>query len=193
MTRIAIIIGSTRPGRRGGQVAAWVREAAGRHRPATDFDVLDLHDHALPHLDESTPAIFGSYEREHTLRWAEAIGSYDGFVFVVPEYNHSFPAPLKNAIDFLYAEWNDKAAGFVTYGINDGVRAAEHLRQVLAELKVATVRTQVALSIHHDFTITDPLEPGTLTPGPHQEPTLTTMLDEVVAWSEALRSVRVPA
>ncbi|WP_106397017.1 NADPH-dependent FMN reductase [Actinocorallia populi] len=193
MTRIAIITGSTRPGRRGGNVTDWVLEAAGRHRPEVTFEVLDLHDHALPHLDETAPAIFGAYERAHTLHWAEAVGAYDGFVFVVPEYNHSFPAPLKNAIDFLYAEWNDKAAGFVTYGINGGVRAAEHLRQVLAELKVATVRTQVALSIHHDFAISDPLEPGTLTPGPHQEPALTTMLDEVVAWAGALKSLRVPA
>lgn len=194
MTRIAIIVGSTRPGRRGGKVAAWVRETAERHRPEVAFDLLDLHDHDLPHLDEAAPPIFGAYERGHTRRWAEAIGSCDGFVFVAPEYNHSFPGVLKTAIDFLFAEWNDKAAGFVTYGVQGGgIRAAEHLRQVLAEVKVATVRTQVALSLHHDFALTDPLEPGVLTPAPHQEPSLTAMVDEVVAWAEALRTLRVPA
>jgi NAD(P)H-dependent FMN reductase len=192
MTRIAIILGSTRHGRRGEAVARWVHEIAVRHRPEAEFDLLDLLDFELPHLDETTPAIFGSYEHEHTVRWAEAIGSCDGFIVVTPEYNHSFPAPLKNAIDFLFAEWNDKAAGFVSYGLHGGVRAVEHLRQVLAEMKVATVRTQVALSVHHDFVITDPLEPGTFAPGAHQEPTLTTMLDEVAAWAEALKALRVP-
>lgn len=194
MTRIAIIVGSTRPGRRAAAVAQWVHEVAQQHRPDDTYDVIDLRDYDLPHLDESAPAIFGMYEKEHTRRWAARIGAYDGFVFVAPEYNHSFPGALKDAIDFLFDEWADKAAGFVTYGAQaGGVRAAEHLRLVLAEVKVATVRTQVVLSLHHDFDITDPLESGTVTPGQHQEPALTGLIDEVSAWSEALKSLRVPA
>ena len=194
MTRIAIIVGSTRPNRRGETVARWVAEVAQRHPRVVagdaGFEVVDLAEYALPLLDEPVPAIFGDYRHLHTTRWAAAIDSFDGFVFVTPEYNHSVPAALKNAIDFLFAEWSDKAAGFVGYGIDGGTRAVEHLRLALAEVKVAGVRTQVALSLHHDFEITDPTEPGKFSPGPHREPTLTAMLDEVIAWSRALESLR---
>ncbi|MBT2224324.1 NADPH-dependent FMN reductase [Nonomuraea sp. NEAU-A123] len=190
MTKIAIIVGSTRPGRRGRAVAEWVADVATQEHPAVDFELLDLVDVGLPLLDEEQPALFGQYGNEHTARWAKTIGRFDGFVFVTPEYNHSVPGALKNALDFVYAEWNNKAAGFVSYGLHGGTRAVEHLRLILAELKVATVRTQVALSLFHDFTIPAPAEPGTFTPGPHQGKTLTTLLDEVVTWSSALQPVR---
>ncbi|NUR87370.1 MAG: NAD(P)H-dependent oxidoreductase [Nonomuraea sp.] len=190
MTRIGIIVGSTRPGRRGRAVADWVATVAAQERPEVDVEVVDLADFALPLLDEEQPAIFGQYGNAHTLRWAEAVARYDGFVFVTPEYNHSVPAALKNALDFVYAEWNHKAAGFVGYGLYGGVRAVEHLRLVLAELRVATVRTQVGLSLHDDFAV-----PDAFTPGPRQRETLVTLLDDVVAWARALRTVRegVPA
>ena len=113
-------------------------------------------------------------------------------MFVTAEYNHSIPAALKNAIDFLFTEWNHKAAGFVSYGVHSGTRAVEHLRQALAEVMIADVRTQVALSVFTDFVITDPTETGLFAPGDHQEPTLTTMLDEVIAWSQALQPLRHP-
>ncbi|MDQ3783412.1 MAG: NAD(P)H-dependent oxidoreductase [Actinomycetota bacterium] len=194
MTRIAIIIGSTRPGRRGEAVGRWVEEVAGRHPAVTageaTFEVVDLAEVGLPLLDEPVPAMFGEYRNAHTRRWAETIGSFDGFVFVTAEYNHSVPAALKNAIDFLFAEWNDKAAGFVSYGVHGGTRAVEHLRLSMAELKVADVRTQVALSVFTDFEITDPTEPGVFAPGEHQEPTLNEMLDEVIAWSRVLKPLR---
>jgi NAD(P)H-dependent FMN reductase len=193
MTRIAIILGSTRPGRRGGAVAEWVKEVADRHATTTSgvtFELVDLADYQLPLLDESTPAMFGQYAGAHTVRWAETVRSYDGFVFVTPEYNHSVPAALKNAIDYLFAEWNDKAAGFVSYGVHGGTRSVEHLRLALGEVKVADVRTQVALSLFADFEITDPTEQGVFTPGPNQEETLNELLDEVVAWSRALAPLR---
>jgi len=193
MTKIGIILGSTRPGRRGQQVAEWVAAVADKQEKDVTYEVVDLATFDLPVLDEEHPALFGKYGKEHTSRWAEAIGSYDGFVFVTPEYNHSVPGGLKNALDFLYAEWNNKAAGFVGYGLHGGTRAVEHLRTILAELKVATVRTQVVVSIFNDFTMTAPTETGTFTPGPHHEPTLITMLDEIVAWSEALKPLRDPA
>jgi NAD(P)H-dependent FMN reductase len=186
MTRIAIIIASTRPRRRGEAVARWVYDIATAREDA-DFEIVDLADYALPLLDEPLPAAIGDYHHQHTKRWAATIASFDGFVFVVPEYNHSVPAALKNAIDFLFAEWNDKAAGFVSYGLSGGTRAVEHLRLVMAELKVADVRTQVALSLFTDFDITDMAEPGLFRPGEHQRPTLIKLLDEVCGWAQALR------
>ncbi|MEV4316686.1 NAD(P)H-dependent oxidoreductase [Actinocrispum sp. NPDC049592] len=199
MTRIAVILGSTRPGRRGETVAKWVVETAQRHAAAmlgdAMFELVDLADYALPLLDEPVPAKFGQYRNAETERWSRTIGSYDGFVFVTPEYNHSMPASVKNAIDYLFAEWNDKAAGFVSYGVHGGTRAVEHLRLTLAEVKVATVRSQVVLSVFTDFDytgfdMTDPTSPGVFVPGNGQEEALTTMLDEVIAWSGALTPLR---
>jgi len=195
MTKIGIIVGATRPGRRGRAVAEWVAAVAAQERPAVEYEIVDVADFRLPLLDETQPALFGRYDKEHTARWAEAIARYDGFVFVTPEYNHSVPGALKNALDFLYAEWNNKAAGFVSYGLHGGTRAVEHLRLILAELRVATVRTHVVLSLFNDFTIPSPTEPGTLTPGPHQGKILTELIDDVVVWAQVLRQVRegVPA
>lgn len=197
MTRIAVIIGSTRPGRRGAVAARWVAEVARRHPAVTTggvvVEVVDLVDYELPLLDEPVPALFGDYRYAHTRDWAETIASFDGFVFVTPEYNHSVPAALKNAIDFLFAEWGNKAAGFVSYGVHGGTRAVEHLRQILAEVQVAAVRTQVALSVFTDFEASDPTDVDAthvLSPGDHQEPTLVTMLDELIAWSRALQALR---
>lgn len=199
MTRIAIIIGSTRPGRRGETVARWVDELAGRHPAVADgdatFEVVDLADFGLPLLDERLPAIVGEYGNAHTQRWAATIDSFDGFVFVTAEYNHSVPAALKSAIDYLFAEWNDKAAGFVSYGIHGGTRAVEHLRLALAEVKVADVRSQVVLPVFTEFEftdleMTDPTAPGVFSPSAYQEPALNEMLDEVIAWSRALEPLR---
>jgi len=193
MTKIGIILGSTRPGRRGQAVAEWVAAVAAKQDGDATYELVDLADFDLPVLDEEHPALFGKYGKEHTTRWAEAIGSYDGFVFVTAEYNHSVPGALKNGLDYLFAEWNNKAAGFVSYGLHGGTRAVEHLRLILAEMKVATVRSQVVLSLFNDFKFSDPTETGTFVPGPHQEPTLVTMLSEVVSWSQALKPLRDPA
>ena len=127
----------------------------------------------------------GQYTQPHTLAWAEKIASFDGFVFVTPEYNHSTSGALKNAIDFLFAEWNDKAAGFVSYGSAGGARAVEHLRLVMGELKVADVRGQVTLSLMTDFK-----NFSEFAPAEYQESQLATMLDQVVSWSNALTTVR---
>lgn len=183
--RIAVVVGSTRPGRRADAVAEWVQRLAAKREDAV-FEVLDIADFALPLLDEPLPAMSGRYSQPHTRRWAEAVAGYDGFVFVVPEYNHSVPGALKNAIDFLYGEWVDKAAGFVSYGASAaGVRAIEQLRLILSELQIATVRDQVALSLRTDFT-----DRTAFTPDEHQEHALGRMLDQVVRWSTALRPLR---
>jgi NAD(P)H-dependent FMN reductase len=184
MTRIAVIVGSVRPGRYGRGVADWVLAQTAQRRDA-EFELVDLADYPLPHLDEPVPASAGSYQNEHTKAWSQTIDGFDGFVFVTPEYNHSTSGVLKNAIDYLYAEWNNKAAGFVSYGVAGGARAVEHLRLVAAELQVATVRSQVALSLYTDFE-----NFVTLAPQPHQVQALSDTLDQVVAWSEALAPLR---
>jgi len=202
MTRIGVIVGSTRPGRRGAAVGRWVENLASRHAAVTagqaSVEVIDLAEQGLPLLDEPVPAMFGDYRNPHTHRWAAVISSFDAFVFVTPEYNHSVAAALKNAIDFLYAEWGDKAAGLVSYGVHGGTRAVDHLRLILAEVRAVVVPTQVALSVftEFDFTGFDPTDPtaaGVLSPSEDQEHTLSTMLTEIAAWSRALRSMRPAA
>src|SRR5437762_11152671 len=121
------------------------REKAHRRR------LLDIKDFNLPLLDEPMPPIMGQYSKPHTKAWAAKIGSFDGYAFVTPEYNHGISGALKNAIDFLFAEWNNKAAGFVSYGGAGGARAVEQLRLVLAEVQMATGRNQVLLSMFTDF------------------------------------------
>src|SRR5256885_8361374 len=115
MLRIEIIIGSTRPGRNGEAVAKWVHEIA-QKRSDAEFELVDIKDFNLPLLDEPVPAAMGNYSKPHTKAWGAKIDSFDGYVFVTPEYNHGMNGALKNAIDFLYREWNNKAAGFVGYG-----------------------------------------------------------------------------
>ncbi|RAY11858.1 NADPH-dependent FMN reductase [Actinomadura craniellae] len=187
MTRIGIILGSTRPGRNGEGVARWVHEIASRRTDA-EFELVDLLDYKLPHLDEAYPPSMGQYSQPHTLNWASKIASFDGFVMVTPEYNHSTSGALKNAIDFLFAEWNNKAVGFVSYGTVGGARAVEHLRLIAGELMMADVRNQVALSLHTDFENFSVFKPGV-----HQLDALTATLDQVVAWSTALAPLRTAA
>ncbi|HEY3955322.1 MAG TPA: NAD(P)H-dependent oxidoreductase [Streptosporangiaceae bacterium] len=187
MTRIGIILGSTRPNRNGEQVAKWVYGIASARTDA-EFELVDLRDYPLPHLDEPLPPSMGQYQNEHTRRWAEKIASFDGFVFVTPEYNHSTSGVLKNAIDFLYAEWHNKAAGFVSYGGVGGARAAEHLRLIAGELQMADVRQQVALSMLTEFE-----NFSVLRPGEYNRASLDTLLDQVIAWSKALAPLRQPA
>jgi NAD(P)H-dependent FMN reductase len=184
--RIAIILGSTRPGRVGEGVAQWVHAMASRRSDA-QYELVDIKDFNLPLLDEPVPPSRGQYSKDHTKRWAAKIDSFDGFVFVTPEYNHGTSAALKNAIDFLYKEWNNKAAGFVSYGSAGGTRAVESLRLVMGELQVADVRAQVILSLANDFE-----KFTTFKPTPDHEKPLALMLDQLVAWSAALRGVRQP-
>ena len=187
MIKVAIILGSTRPGRNGEQVAKWVHDLA-RKRTDASFELVDLKDHPLPLLDEPIPPSAGHYSQPHTKAWAEKIAGFDAFVFVAPEYNHGVSGALKNAIDFVYAEWNNKAAGFVSYGSAGGARAVEQLRLILAELQVATVRAQVMFSLSTEFE-----NMQTFKPGPGKEAQLTTMLNQLVAWGTALKTLRAPA
>src|SRR5688572_24261728 len=184
MLRFAIIIGSTRPGRVGESVARWAYELA-QKRSDAEFELVDIKDFDLPLLDEPVPPSQGKYSKEHTKKWAAKVASFDGYVFVTPEYNHGISGALKNAIDFLYAEWNNKAAGFVGYGSAGGARAVEHLRLVMAEVQVATVRNQVALSLFTDFE-----NFTTFKPDARHEKSVGQMLDQLVAWGGAMKTLR---
>src|SRR5438477_10918563 len=184
MFRIAIIIGSTRPGRNGEAVAKWVHEIA-QKRTDADFELVDIKDFNLPLLDEPVSPIMGQYNKPHTKIWAAKIGSFDGYVFVTPEYNHGIAGALKNAIDFLFREWNDKAVGFVSYGGAGGARAVEQLRLVLAEVQIATVRNQVLLSLFTDFENFSAFKPA-----PRHEQSVNAVFDQVITWGAALKPLR---
>jgi NAD(P)H-dependent FMN reductase len=184
MIRIAIIIGSTRPGRNGEAVAKWVYKIA-QKRTDAEFELVDIKDFNLPLLDEAVPPIMGQYSKPHTKTWAAKIGSFDAYVFVTPEYNHGISGALKNAIDFLFAEWTNKAAGFVSYGGASGARAVEQLRLVLAEVQIATVRNQTLLSMYTDFENFSVFKPG-----PTKEQSVDDMLDQLIAWGGALTTLR---
>jgi NAD(P)H-dependent FMN reductase len=183
-TQIGIILGSTRPNRNGEQVARWVHDVAAQRSDA-EFELVDLRDYPLPHLDEPVPPSLGQYQHDHTKEWAAKIECFDGFVMVTPEYNHSTSGVLKNALDYLYAEWNNKAVGFVSYGSAGGTRAVEHLRLVCGELQMADVRQQVALSLITEFE-----NYSVFKPGDYNLPALETLLDQVIAWSGALATLR---
>jgi NAD(P)H-dependent FMN reductase len=184
MLNVAIILGSTRPGRVGEAVAQWVYGIAKR-RTDTSFELVDIKDFNLPLLDEPIPPSRGHYTQPHTKTWAAKIAEFDAFVFVTPEYNHGIPGALKNAIDYLFREWNHKAAGFVSYGSAGGVRAVEQLRLVMAELHVADVRSQVMLSLFTDFE-----NYTTFKPAASREVDVNRMVDEVVAWGAVLKPLR---
>lgn len=184
MLRIAIVIGSTRPGRKAEAVARWVHQLA-TARGDADYALVDIADFDLPLLDEPVPPSMHQYSKPHTLKWADTIAGFDGFVFVTPEYNHSTSGALKNALDFLYQEWNNKACGFVGYGSAGGTRAVEHLRGIAAELQMASVRGQVQLSLFTDFENFQVFKPAEM----HQKP-VAAMLDQLLAWSGALKPLR---
>ena len=184
MTRIAVIVGSTRSNRMAPAVAQWVLENA-QNRADAEYELVDIADFDLPLLDEAYPPAMGRYEKEHTKKWAEKIASFDGFIFVTPEYNHSVPGALKNAVDYLYAEWNNKSIGFVSYGSAGGTRAVEAWRLIAAELQMADVRAQVFLSFGTDFASMTEFAPTEGSTG-----ALDSVYEQVETWAKALKTLR---
>ncbi len=182
--RIAVIIGSTRPGRIGEGVAKWVMESA-KKRGDAEFELLDIRDYNLPLLDEPLPTGMGQYAHEHTKTWAKKIAEYDGYIFVTPEYNHAPPASLKNALDFVGPEWANKAAAIVSYGSIGGVRAAEQLRQIFGQLQLADIRENVMLSLFTDFE-----NMSKFVPDPRHIPELEALFTQLLLWAKALKAVR---
>jgi NAD(P)H-dependent FMN reductase len=184
MLKVQIIVGSTRPGRKSEAVAKWVLEKA-RARGDAEYALVDLASFNLPQFDEPNSPASGKYIHPHTQAWSAQIAQADAFVFVTPEYNHSIPGVLKNALDFLYREWGNKAAGVVGYGGMGGARAVEQLRLILGELQVADVRSAVHLSLMTDWEAMT-----TFKPDPRHEKSLKAMLDQVLAWAGALKPLR---
>jgi NAD(P)H-dependent FMN reductase len=177
-SNIGIILGSTREGRVSPQVGAWVKELADKRGDA-NYTIIDIAEYKLPLLGEAGGDASGA------AAWSEIISKQDGFVFIVQEYNHSITGALKNALDYLREEWNNKAAGIVSYGSVGGARATEHLRGILSELLVAHVRVHPALSLFTDF------ENGTdFKPAAVQADSVNQMLDQVIPWTTALNTIR---
>jgi NAD(P)H-dependent FMN reductase len=174
--KIGIILGSTRQGRVSPQVGEWVKAIADKRGDA-DYEIVDIADFKLPFLGEAEAPGIGA--------WNEKLASLDGFVFIVQEYNHSITGALKNALDLAREAWNNKAAGIVSYGSTGGARAAEHLRGILGELKVADVRTHPTLSLFTDFENGSVFKPAEL-----HLTNVNAMLDEVNEWSGALKTIR---
>lgn len=150
--KIGIIVGSVRQGRAASAVGQWVKEVAEQHDDAT-FELVELADFDLPLL--TSPTVPGmanrAYDDERVTRWGQTIDSYDGFIFVTPEYNHSIPGAFKNAFDSLAPEWMGKTVGFVSYGADNGVRAVEHWRTIVANFSMHAVRQQVSLGLFTEF------------------------------------------
>lgn len=175
--KIGIIIGSTRPGRVSPQVGNWIKGIADQRVDAL-YEIVDIADYNLPFFGD--PA-----GEQQVAAWANKIAGLDGFVFVTAEYNHSITGALKNALDSARVEWYDKAAGIVSYGSSGGTRAAEHLRGILAELQVADVRTHPAFNIFTDFENYTTFKPAAL-----HTSHVSDMLNQVISWSTALKSLR---
>ena len=180
--RVGVIAGSTRPGRQSRTVAEWV---CADPIPSLDLRLIDLADSGLPLLSEPAPAAFGQYQQPATRSWSQLIETFDAFVLVTPEYNHSTSAALKNALDHLHREWRDKPVAFAGYGLDGGTRAVEHLRAIAAELGMAAVGPQVAISLRADYA------GGRLEPRSFQPEARKRMLDQLARWATALRALRL--
>jgi NAD(P)H-dependent FMN reductase len=186
MPNIQVILGSTRQGRSGDKVASWFMEHA-RARTALDAELVDLRDWPLPFFDQPLPPAMGSPTDALQQRWARQVARADGFVLVAPEYNHGYPAVLKNALDHLYAEWNGKPVAFVGYGgSGGGLRAVEQLRQVVVELEMVPLRQQVAIAgAHGAFD-----EQGRLRDAARYDAQAGALLDELTRWTSVLATAR---
>jgi NAD(P)H-dependent FMN reductase len=186
MPRLLIVIGSTRPGRSGLPIAEWF---AGRARGdgRFDVDVADLAEHDLPLLDEPHHPRLGRYTRQHTRDWSAPVEAADAVVLVTPEYNHGYPAALKNALDYLHREWNHKPVGFVSYGgVAAGTRAVQQLKPVVGALKMVAIMEAVNIPFHAQRIGDD----GRFTADEILGQAADAMLDELVRVEAALRPLR---
>jgi NAD(P)H-dependent FMN reductase len=185
--RLGIILGSTRTGRFADRPGAWFVELASK-RAELAVELVDLRDYPLPFFDEPKSPFREPSKHEVAVRWARKVAELDAFVFVTGEYNHGIPASLKNALDYLYAEWNRKPAAYVAYGNAGGARGVEQLRLNLVELQAAPLRSAVHIGRpeFHDML----LHGKTFADFPHLEQAANVMLDDLVWWGRALRAAR---
>lgn len=182
---LQIVIASTRPGRIGLPVARWFAEYARQHGDF-EVEVVDLAEINLPMLDEPAHPRLGQYTHQHTKEWSATISRGDAFVFVTPEYNYGFTAPLKNAIDYLHAEWQYKPVGFVSYGgIAGGTRAVQMLKQVVTTLSMVPVFSSVNIAFVGKL-----VEDGVFTPTPALTDSAHAVLSELATWTQAVSVLR---
>jgi len=185
--KIAIILSTTRAARFGHKAGEWLYDIA-KQRSDIDVDLIDLRDYPLPFFDEVASNAWVPTQNAEGVRWQKKIAPYDGFVFVTAEYNRSVPAVLKNALDFAYPEWNRKTAAFFGYGGVGAARAIEQLRLICVELQMAPTRSGVHLA-GADF-VAALREGKPISEFGYLKPTADTMLDELVWWTEALKTAR---
>jgi NAD(P)H-dependent FMN reductase len=186
MIAIKIVTGSIRPGRFNIQPASWLHSIA-QKRQDIHTELIDLEKIALPFHAEPAPPMSGKYTHEHTKKWSQTINAADGFVFITPEYNHSFSPVLKNALDYLYHEWNYKPVVFVSYGsLAGGSRAVEHLRTVAAELKMYDLKDQILFPNYWDNLDSQ----GNFTFTLEHEKQAISMLDSLTYWAQIMKDAR---
>lgn len=180
---LLVVVGSTRPGRSGRRIADWFVQRAERKATVT---VVDLRELDLPLLDEPHHPRLRRYVHQHTKDWSAIVDAADAVVFVTPEYNHGYPASVKNAIDFLHQEWQHKPVGFVSYGgVSAGTRAVAQLKQVVSAVKMVPVAEAVNIPFHTQFLDDDGVHPNDV-----MEQSADAMLDELVRVAAALRPLR---
>ena len=182
--KILVITSTTRKGRSGRKVADWYLAEAKKAAPEAEFELLDIADLNLSIFDEPVSPMYHQYTEEQE-KLAQTIGSADGYIFVTGEYNHSVPGSLKNFLDYLYAEWNHKVAGYVGYGAVGGVRAIEHLVQIMTELKVASLRDHVMINA-----IWEALDDNGVPKPGYVHGDITAQLTELLWWTNALKAAR---
>lgn len=187
MAKLEIIVASTRPNRVGPSIGRWVEEESATHGGFADVELVDLAEVGLPFMNEPKHPRLGQYTHQHTRDWSAKVAEADAFVFVMPEYNYGYNAELKNAIDYLYNEWQYKPVGLVSYGgLAGGTRAAQMIKQVVTTLRMTPVFEAVSIPFVQQFIGED----GSLTPNDVMTGAVKAMLDELGRVSEALRPLR---
>ncbi|MDX3451210.1 NAD(P)H-dependent oxidoreductase [Streptomyces sp. ME02-8801-2C] len=182
---LTTVVASTRPGRVGRSVADWF---ATRVAECEQFEshIVDLGELALPFFDEPNPPALRQYTKSHTREWSRIVEASDAFVFVTPEYNGGFPAPLKNAWDYLVVEWQHKPAAFVSYGgVSAGTRAVQMGKQIVANLRMLPIGPTVSIPF-----VSELVEGGAFRPGKIHEAAAEQVLDELVRTARVMRGLR---
>lgn len=187
---LGIIVASTRPGRRGLPVAKWIESIAIHSGDFPHVELIDLACVGLPLLDEPLHPKLGQYQHEHTRRWSAIVAATDAFILVMPEYNFGFNAALKNALDYLFAEWAHKAVAFVSYGgASGGIRAVQMLKQVVTTLRMMPVFDAVSIPHVTNFVSDD----DTFQPDESHESSAAAMMRELRRLTDTLEPLRRPS
>jgi NAD(P)H-dependent FMN reductase len=189
--KIQVIIGSTRQNRFSEKPATWIYEEA-KKRKELDVELVDLRDYPLPFFDEPTSPMRMNkkYANDNVQKWANKVEEADGYIIISPEYNHGYSAVLKNAFDHIYPEWNNKPAGFVSYGNAGGARAIEQLRQVVIELQMAPIKQAIHIPSQVYLAIIRPKEGDVSNPFDALKDNANSFLDQLTWWTKALKVAR---